>query len=90
MRNKQTTKGSKMKIEKEYKENGIKITRYEAKKTKMKNVIKSRNTKRPAKSSEPKTRISGIYGSTTMELTGMTSQDTMASNKNNGREWGKQ
>ena len=62
----------------------------ELKKTKMKNVIKSRNTKQPAKSSEPKTRISGIYGSTTMELTGMTSQDTMASNKNNGREWGKQ
>jgi hypothetical protein len=89
MRNKQTTKGSKMKIEKEYKENGIKITRYEAKKTKMKTVIKSRNIKRPAKSSKPKTRISGIYN-TTMELTGMTSQDTMASNKNNGREWGKQ
>ena len=89
MRNKQTTKGSKMKIEKEYKENGIKITRYEAKKTKTKNVIKARNIKRPAKSSEPKTRISGIYGST-IELTGRTSQDTMASNKNNGREWGKQ
>ena len=90
MRNKQTTKGSKMKIEKEYKENGIKVTRYEAKKTKTKNVIKARNIKRPAKSSKPTTRISGIYGMT-MEMVGMTKQDTMSSNENKtGREWGKQ
>ena len=78
-----------MKIEKEYKENGVKITRYEAPKTRKKQIIKARNIKRPAKSSPPKTRISSLYNST-FNLSGVTKQDGMASNKNNGREWGKQ
>ena len=78
-----------MKIEKQYEENGIKITGYEAKKTKTKNVIKARSYKRSSKSSEPKTRISGIYNPSS-DMKGMTRQDGMASNKNKGREWGVQ
>jgi len=48
MRNKQTIKENKMKIEKEYKENGIKITRYAP--------VKKRNTYIKGKPRKP------VYG----------------------------
>ena len=49
------------KVEKTYKENGIKITRYEAPRPRKGQIIKAKNPRRVAKSSAPRTRISSLY-----------------------------
>ena len=76
-----------MKVEKTYKENGIKITRYAAKKVSKKQVIIGR-TKRQAGWSEPKqVQPSSIYNSL-IKRTGRRTQDSLSSNKGSeNREW---
>jgi len=76
-----------MKIERTYKENGIKVTRYAAKKVSKKQVIKGR-TKRQAGWSEPKqVQPSSIYNSI-IKMTGRKKQDSLSSNKGSeNREW---
>ena len=49
------------KVEKTYKENAIKITRYEAPRPRKGQIIKAKNPRRVAKSSAPRTRISSLY-----------------------------
>ena len=77
-----------MKIEKEYKENEIKITRYAMKKTKTKQIIKGR-AKAPFTSRAPgNVSISSIYKSN-IERSAQTQQDGRSTNKmdaNRGRD----
>ena len=49
------------KVEKTYKENGIKITRYEPHRPRKGQIIKAKSPRRVAKSSPPRTRISSLY-----------------------------
>ena len=79
-----------MRIEKEYRENGVKITRIAMKKVNKKRVIKGKS-KRLAVSKPPTSvRCSSIYNSN-IDLTPQGLQDSVASNRMaHSREWGGQ
>lgn len=81
-----------MKIERKYEENGVKITRISMKKPTSKIVIKGKS-KRISTSKPPSSvKCSSVYSSNYKgELSGMTRQDSMSTNKQgHQREWGAQ
>ena len=72
---------------KQYEENGVKVTRYEAPQKRTKHIIKGKSKRQAGWSAPTKTPISSIYNSV-FYLSGRRKQDSVSTNKMiKGREW---